>query len=309
MKKNAELYEKESRSLKESYRYCQNIIQEHSKSFYYAFSRLPEAEAKAVYAVYAFCRIADDGIDDAEHAQHKKENIEQLEKELVQFGQTTLDHPMWKALDDVFKRYPMEKQPFFDQLTGQKMDIHFKQPETLEELEAYSEYVAGSVGVMLQPILTNDLSSEAKQASVDLGIAMQLTNVLRDVDEDIHQNNRIYLPKQLMETEGYTEEDLQQGIVDERFIRIWETLAERAEELYDRFSLFISSYSEESQLPVLASAYIYRGILDAVRKQDYDCFSKRAVVSAFQKERLYRKAKNDLNNNREKQKIDKKGIT
>src|SRR5699024_9646010 len=122
---------KDTLELEKAYRYCEEIIKEHSKSFYYAFSRLPKEQAKAVYAIYAFCRSADDSVDEVPSTKRQIKGIHQLEEALRQFEKgTRLSHPMWIALGDVFDRYPMEFQPFYDQLTGQKMDIQFQQPAT-----------------------------------------------------------------------------------------------------------------------------------------------------------------------------------
>lgn len=280
-------------TLAEDYRYCKQVIQQYSKSFYYAFSRLPDPEAHAVYAVYAFCRIADDAIDNETDKDAQIRNVQMMEEGLDVFLKEDLAHPMWRALKDVFARYPMDSQPFYDQLKGQKMDIRFRQPSTMEEVETYSYYVAGSVGWMLLPILTNSITEEVKQSAFDLGTAMQLTNILRDVGED-WRNGRIYLPEQLMKEEGYTEEKLRAGTIDDSFIRIWERMAARAEELYERFQSRIHLYSEDSRMAVLASAYVYRGILDEVRKNDYNCFTERQMVSAWKKERLCREAKHYL---------------
>lgn len=265
--------------LEMDYSYCEAIIKKHSKSFYYAFSRLPVEKANAVYAIYAFCRIADDSVDENSFLRDKVLALKELKNELDLFARNNdVDHPLWRALRDVFNTFDMDIQVFYDQLIGQEMDIEFTQPKSLEELEQYSYYVAGSVGLMLLPIIASENHFELKSAAVDLGVAMQITNILRDVGEDYYEKGRIYLPEVELSTYKYTSECLDEGVINESFIQLWEKLAVRAEILYHGFSEFTSMFDADSQIPVSLSAMVYRGILDAVRENDYDCLSQRNYV-------------------------------
>ncbi|MER2173885.1 MAG: phytoene/squalene synthase family protein [Carnobacterium sp.] len=279
-------------TIKQDYQYCEQIIKHHSKSFYYAFSRLPKAKAQAIFAIYAFCRRADDSVDLVETTEEQLLAVTNLEEELSLFEQgNPIDHPIWRALTDVFKRYNMSIEPFYDQLTGQKMDIEFAEPRDLSELETYSYYVAGSVGLMLLPVLASQSDKDLTQLAIKLGIAMQLTNILRDVGEDFQKIDRIYLPIAELTTENYTKKDLEQRIINANFIRIWEKLAQRAEYLYDEVQEDFRYFDEDSRLPVKLSSAIYRGLLDAVRKNNYDCFNKRNYVSPLEMQRIYKSIK------------------
>ncbi|WP_459770661.1 phytoene/squalene synthase family protein [Alkalibacterium sp. s-m-28] len=267
-------------------------MKEQSKSFYFAFSKLPKDKAEAVYAIYAFCRLADDSIDEAETKEQQAEALAMLTSELNRFEQgREADHPIWHALRDVFSRFDMPIQPFYDQLKGQAMDYHFEQPSTLEEVEAYSYYVAGSVGLMLLPIIATENHQELKEQAIALGVAMQLTNILRDVGEDYRKIHRIYLPSGLMKKFNYTEQNLSDGVINESFISIWETLALRAEQLYLDFTKSLDLFDKDSQYPVALSSKVYGGILDAVRQNNYDCFSKRTKTSMIMKMRILREVK------------------
>lgn len=262
------------------YAYCEAIIKKHSKSFYYAFSRLPPDKANAVYAIYAFCRTADDCADSNQPLTEKLESLQRLKRELDSFrDRADVDHPLWRALRRVFTDYEMDVQPFYDQLAGQLADLHFSIPRTMHELERYSYYVAGSVGLMLLPVLASQASGDLRPSAIQLGIAMQITNILRDVGEDYHQKQRIYLPQEEMERFRYTQADLRESLVNENFINLWERLAKHAEGLYERFYSSIHLFDADSRLPLSLSAGVYRGILDAVRGNDYDCFSKRGYVT------------------------------
>lgn len=278
--------------IKQDYQYCEEVIKKHSKSFYYAFSRLPKAKAQAIFAIYAFCRRADDSVDLVDTKEEQLLAVANLEKELSLFEQGhPIDHPIWRALTDVFERYNMSIEPFYDQLTGQKMDIDFAEPKDLSELETYSYYVAGSVGLMLLPVLASKSHQDLTQLAINLGIAMQLTNILRDVGEDFQKIDRIYLPVSELAAENYKRTDIEQKIINANFIRIWEKIAQRAEYLYDDVQEGFRYFDEDSRLPVKLSSAIYRDLLNAVRKNNYDCFTKRNYVSPLEMQRIYRSIK------------------
>ncbi|WP_127493766.1 phytoene/squalene synthase family protein [Paenibacillus glycanilyticus] len=269
-----------SEQMRADFAYCESIIKKHSKSFYYAFSQLPPEKANAVYAIYAFCRTADDCADSDRPHSEKLESLQQLKQELDLFrDRAEVDHPLWRALRLVFTNYEMDIQAFYDQLTGQWMDLNFSIPRTMEELERYSYYVAGSVGLMLLPVLASKASADLRLSAIELGIAMQITNILRDVGEDFQKKQRIYLPEEEMERFRYTQSDLRHGLITESFVNLWESLAKHADSLYDDFYKSINLFDADSRVPLFLSVGVYRGILDAVRGNDYDCFSKRNYVS------------------------------
>lgn len=264
------------------------MIKRNSKSFFYAFRQLPKEKADAVFAIYTFCRNADDSVDENNTKVSQKVALDQLEEELQLFEQgKEIDHPMWIALRDVFNRYNMDIAPFYDQLKGQRMDIEFKQPKTLKELESYSYYVAGTVGLMLLPIIAEDSTIDLREQSISLGVAMQITNILRDVGEDYKRKDRIYLPESLVNSEVYSKDDLKNAQINNQFIEIWEFLAHRAEELYDHFYESIFYYDEDSRFQVLLAAKIYRGILNTIRKNGYDCFHTRNFVSPLEMKKIH----------------------
>lgn len=268
------------RQIQADFIYCEEIIRKHSKSFYYAFSQLPRKKAHAVFAIYAFCRIADDCVDENRTQAGKLRALEQLKNELDLFqNRSEPDVPLWRALRSVFEEYTMPIEPFYDQLNGQRMDAYFSAPKTIEDLEQYSYYVAGSVGRMLLPIIASNSPRDLSGPAVDLGIAMQITNILRDVGEDYCEKQRIYLPEQELIRHQYSHSDLHNGIINVNFIQLWEKLAKRAEVLYDRFFDNIPLFDEDSQLPVSLSAQVYREILNSIRASNYDCLSRRNYVA------------------------------
>lgn len=283
------------KALEKDYQYCRDVIKHHSKTFYYGFKQLPEEDANAVYAVYTFCRAADDLVDQEGTVEFKAEQLDHLHQKLARFTEgQSINERGWLALRDVSQRYELDWNMFQMQLDGQKMDLEFKQPETLKDLRYYSLYVAGSVGRMLLPVLSDDLSFEMKKGAEELGIAMQITNILRDIGEDFSQHHRIYLPSQIMDQFGYTAEQLAAQTTDESFIALWEYMARYAEGLYDQFYEMINFYKVEARLPLLMSAMIYREILNEVRNGGYDCLTKRHSVPLLSKHRIKRQAERYL---------------
>ena len=271
----------------EDFAYCEMIIKKYSKSFYLAFSQLPKQKAQSVYAVYAFCRRADDIIDQ----EHNEAGLDQLERQLLDFKEGNVpNEPIWRALSVVFANFPMDTAPFFDMIIGQRKDAHFKQPKTRRELEEYCYYVAGSVGLRLLPLLSTqpaEITSPAKK----LGEAMQLTNILRDIGED-YQMGRIYLPEEDMITFGVTEAMIKEEKTSKQFITLWESFAQYAEKLYEESFTMLPLISEDCRQALTSAAYIYREQLNVVRNNYYSMINNKNRVSKTRKLQLLSEAKN-----------------
>lgn len=271
---------------------CEQTIRHHSKSFYKAFSKLPKQKALSIFAIYSFCREADDSVD----VYNDIDRLKKLKRELDDFLAGDIpDRYFWRALVPVFKTYEMDQQSFYDMLMGQEMDWQFQQPETQTELEEYSYYVAGSVGLMLLPILS-DKSEQIRTQAIQLGEAMQITNILRDIGEDL-KNQRVYLPKEIMKKFNVSFDSLQENTINDSFIQLWEYEASRAEQLYEKSQSMLFYVDKDCQEALLLSIYFYKGILDAVRQSEYQCFNKRNFVKKMQQVELYQEVKKRLKNN------------
>lgn len=282
-------------TLKSDYKFCQSVIKKYSKSFYYAFSTLPEDDARAVYAVYTYCRMADDAIDEADSKEEAMDNLDELRAELDDFYKGNIpDIPMWRALNDVRNRYELDISMMYEQIDGQESDIHFSQPDNFDDLIEYSRKVAGSVGRLLLPIISEDRTYERQKNAENLGVAMQITNILRDVGEDIDIHDRIYIPRSILNHFDYSYEELKNSELNEAFINVWEHLAKEAEALYDDFYNEIIHYKKEARLPLLLSLSVYREILAEVRNNDYDCFNRRNFVSVKRKMEIKKEVSENL---------------
>lgn len=268
----------------DDFAWCESVIERNSNSFYRAFSLLPEPKRQSVYALYAFCRTADDCVDrDADAA-----SLEALRDGLDRFcAGEPLDAPLWRAMEAVFATFDLDEAPFYDMIEGQRRDLAFRQPATMEELEEYGYYVAGSVGLMLLPLLHASAPVDVglRESGVALGVAMQLTNILRDVGEDL-ACGRVYLPATVLEEAGCTLESLRAHRADEAFRRAWEAVARRSEELYRPMERDVRALDEDSRLPTLSSLMLYRAIMDEVRAEGYACLERRCAVPKDEARRL-----------------------
>ncbi|KSU57253.1 phytoene synthase [[Bacillus] enclensis] len=271
-------------SVKEAYKQCEVVIKHHSKTFYKAFSLLPKDERNAVWAVYSFCRRVDDIVDEGRNPEAE---LVLFKAEFDQFlkGEYDAENPSWLALDDVFGRYEMDARAFHDLIKGQEMDLTINRYETLDDLLDYSYHVASTVGLMLLPILAPGKTDVLKDGGISLGLAMQLTNILRDISEDLDRD-RIYLPQELMRKHGVTECMLRAGVVDDSFISLWEEIASEAESLYAEAFKTMKEYPLSSRIPVRGAAYLYREILPTIRSKKHKVFGQKHYVDEETKKEI-----------------------
>jgi 15-cis-phytoene synthase len=268
----------------EAYDHCENIIKLHSKTFYRAFSLLPKDQKKAVWAVYAFCRKVDDIVDEG---LWPSDELLQFEREFESFlmGHYNEQVPMWVALNDVFKHFNMDIEAFRDMIKGQRMDLNERVYVTMDDVLDYSYHVASTVGLMLLPILAPGKEHQLREDGIYLGYAMQLTNILRDIGEDL-ERGRLYIPQDLLVKYEYTVTELMDYRNNEAFRSIWEEMALVAEDYYDKAFRTMNLYPVYSRTPVKGAALLYRAILGEVRKNHYNVFSKKHFVSKDVKEKI-----------------------
>ena len=249
-----------SNSLFQSYQISLQIMKERATSFYEAFSLLPEDRFRGVAALYAFCRTVDDLVDFQE--QSSKDNIytslEELSQDLENMNPDS-KYSWWPSFLDTIDRFNIPDKPFLDQIQGQMMDLEFKPFKNTSDFISYCKLVAGSVGKMMAPLLASEENPQLLQACEDLGVAMQITNILRDIGEDYQTRDRLYLPLDLLEEAKLNPLDLQIFFSDSpsyEFIELWEELAKLADSYYSSIVAVLPYFREDSQLPVLCAALI-----------------------------------------------------
>jgi 4,4'-diapophytoene synthase len=273
---------------------CEQIIKKNSYSFYKAFSLIDEPDRRrAVYAVYAFCRLADDIVDE----KRTNYSLDKLEAQLTAFVKSNqVSTFIFRALSDVRKKFyktDYDFKPFYLMISGQRMDLDFKRIQTVDQLLNYCYLVAGSVGLMLIPILAKKPNKKAEQFAIDLGQAFQITNILRDVGED-YRINRVYLPTELLLSKNYKLSDLKNGKINKEFKAVFETLATLAEAGYSKVLKQLGLFHKSAQLPLGSAIVIYREILNRCRISNYDVFSKKNFVPDSDKIRLIKDLKKKL---------------
>lgn len=281
---------KKMASVEEAYELCRQITAEYSKTFYLGTLLMPEPKRRAIWAIYVWCRRTDELVDGVNAHLTTPETLEKWEAQLESIFAGCPLEDADVALVDTLERYPQDIQPFRDMIAGQQMDLHRSRYETFEELYRYCYCVAGTVGLMSNAVIglapqNSGVPWEAKQEheepeeeAIALGIANQLTNILRDVGEDARRG-RIYLPLEDLARFDYTEEDLLAGVVDDRWRALMRFEIERARHYFQRAERGIRVLHPDSRWTVWAALMIYQGILDAIQRNGYDVFNRRAYVS------------------------------
>nr|WP_322744146.1 MULTISPECIES: phytoene synthase [unclassified Coleofasciculus] len=276
-------------SQSDAYEICRQITAKYAKTFYLATLLMPEEKRRAIWAIYVWCRRTDELVDGPQSPLTTPETLTRWEEQLESvFAGQPIDEPD-VALVDTLQRFPMEIQPFRDMIAGQRMDLYRSRYETFDELKLYCYRVAGTVGLMTSPVLGLDNSpnqtpwnsqdaNNPVEEAISLGIAKQLTNILRDISEDASRG-RIYLPLEELALFNYTEEDLFKGVVDERWRELMRFQIQRARKFYARADRGIGMLSRDARWPVWAASMLYQGILGAIERNHYDVFSTRAYVS------------------------------
>jgi phytoene synthase len=262
--------------LRAAYQTCREITRIASKTFYLASLFLAAEKRRAVWAVYAFCRTADDVVDRSTAAADRIAALDELERKLLAMASGHADEPIFIAYADAAKRFDIPLEPALALLRGARMDITIRRYETYAELCEYCYLVASTVGLLVSPILGID-SLEALPFGVTLGRAMQLTNILRDVGEDSLMG-RIYLPAEDLRRFGYSESRIFEQVVDENFVALMRFQIARVRALYAEAEPGIALLSPESRYTVRLALSLYRGILNAIELNGYNVFSRRAFV-------------------------------
>lgn len=278
------LSEIDAETLTLAYQYCSKVSWKHAKTFYFAAHFLPAQKRASVHAVYALCRYVDDLVDRSEESRQSltKEKIaallDQWRSDLdLCYSGMIVDHPIMIAWHDMLQRYRIPKSLPLELIDGVCMDLQVSRYQTFDDLYVYCYKVASVVGLMTSEIFGYS-NKDALDYAVKLGIAMQLTNILRDIGEDACKD-RIYLPLEDLKRFDYSEQDIFNRVIDTRFKALMQFQIERARRYYTEADAGIDLLSKDSQLAVHVSRVNYSKILDRIEKNHYDVFSRRAFVS------------------------------
>lgn len=291
------------------YKMAREVTRHHAKSFFFASFLLFGMRRKAAFALYAFCRRLDDMVDVADGAdqgavpQDLPQRLERARRAVAELyletpeladprlappsqrftgGEGPWDEAEMAALRDCIHRFRVPEYPMQELISGMEMDLTLRRYDTWRELDLYCYRVAGVVGLMMAAML--GCSEEwALGPAADLGRGMQLTNILRDVKEDLDRD-RIYLPREELAAFGLSEEDLRRGVVDDRWRDFMRAQIARARAYYARAATGIPAlHGFGCQRMVKLMGAIYGDILRVIEENDYDVFSGRAAVPGSRK--------------------------
>ena len=291
--KNKNLTFNETAEIERAYEFCREVTKKHAKSFYFAARFLKPEKRRPIYALYALCRLVDDEVDEADVTNEQEairavENWKVLLNEIYSNadykGQRTKDkgqNAVVSAWREMLKTSNIRQDLPLELMKGVLMDTHIKRYETFDELYVYCYRVASTVGLMSSEIFGYE-KPETLDYAESLGIAMQLTNILRDVKEDAAMG-RIYLPQEDLRKFEVTEEQIFANKTDANFIALMKFQIERARHYYCRAELGIPLLSKDARFCVLLAARIYGRILQQIEKQNYDVFTNRAHTTKTQK--------------------------
>jgi phytoene synthase len=262
--------------LDECYRECREIARVNSKTFYLSSLFLAPEKRRAVWAVYAFCRTADDIVDRISPPAERLAAVDAWEAGLLAAFDGAATDPIFVALADTAGRFGIPLQPALDLLRGARMDITVRRYATYSDLREYCYLVASTVGLLVTPILGR-LTDDALEYGVALGRAMQMTNILRDIGEDARMD-RIYLPVEDLRRFGYSEANLFEQVIDDAFVDMMKFQIERVRAMYVEAEPGIAMLAPESRYTVKLALTLYRRILNSIEANRYDVFTKRAYV-------------------------------
>ena len=267
--------------IEKGYEICASATKEAASTFYYAFHTLPPNKRRAIYAVYHFCRMCDDIVDDSGATEKKKLQLNHLRKQFFALNDTGTSEPSIIALKHTCALFEIPLEYFEQLLTGVGMDLENRRYERFEDLYQYCYKVASVVGLICIEIFGYQ-DKLAKQFAIDMGIAMQLTNILRDIKEDA-EKGRIYIPASDMKTFGYTERDLLRHVNNQAFRNMMVFNVQRAKSYFDKSSSLFPLLNDDSRICSQALHMTYSKLLDKIERSKYDIFRKRISLSKIER--------------------------
>ena len=270
-----------STSLRAAYDECQSITRREARNFYYAFITLPKGRRRSIYAAYAFGRLADDIADGDGPVESKAAELRGLRQSLHAALLGEPEGPIMTALADSAATYDIPESLFHDIIDGVEMDLTKNRYATFEELREYCYRVASAVGLVSIQIF-GYTDPQAKVHAVELGLAMQLTNIMRDVGEDA-ANDRIYIPQDELARFGCTEEQLKVARFDSNFVALMRFQASRAQGYFASSRALFPLLDAPSRGCASGLHQLYSQLLDRIDRRGFDVFKERVSLSAWEK--------------------------
>jgi len=261
--------------------YCQQKAAQSGSSFYYSFLFLPPEKRRAITALYAYCREVDDVVDECSDTDLARTKLAWWRQEIAGTFAGAAQHPVAKALIPVVRRFDLPQSRFHEIIDGMEMDLTQSRYLDWPGLEQYCYRVAGVVGLLAAGIFGYRNTSTLSYAR-ELGIAFQLTNIVRDVGEDARKN-RIYLPMEDMKRFNVTAADILNAKETPAFVELMKFEAQRAKDCYARAFAALPAEDRKAQRAGLIMAAIYRALLDEIERDDFHVLTRRTSLTPLRK--------------------------
>jgi phytoene synthase len=261
--------------------YCQQKASRSGSSFYYSFLFLPEEQRKAITALYAFCREVDDVVDECTDEQIARVKLQWWRDTMQNTFRGEPEHPVQHALTNAINRYRLPLELFLEIIDGMEMDLDNHRYPTFKELSLYCYRAASVVGLLAAEIFGYQDRNTPKYA-YNLGMAFQLTNILRDVREDAARG-RIYIPLDELQRFNVSKNDILQNNNSAAVRALLEFQAQRAQEYYDKAYGLLSEQDRYAQRTGLIMAAIYQRLLQTIVNKNYDVMAGRISLNPFHK--------------------------
>ncbi|KAI8467950.1 MAG: chloroplast phytoene synthase precursor [Monoraphidium minutum] len=281
--------------LEEAYERCGEVTSEYAKTFYLGTQLMTPKQARAIWAIYVWCRRTDELVDGPNASRITPKALDRWEERLEALFEGRPYDMLDAALTDTISQFPVDIQPFRDMIDGMRMDLVKSRYHSYDELYEYCYKVAGTVALMSVPVMGVDPTHKGPlepvyRSALALGTANQLTNILRDVGEDVSSRNRIYLPSDELDAFGISERDVINGLhapstgkMDDRWRRFMAFQIARARQVFTDAESGVNLLQANARWPVWSALILYRQILDAIEANDYDNFTRRAYVPKWRK--------------------------
>ena len=261
--------------------YCRNKAAKSGSSFYYSFLFLPDRQRKAIIALYAFCREVDDVTDECADPQVAHSKLQWWRQEVTRLYQSNAQHPVTRALTPVIASFNLSEKYFQEIIDGMEMDLQQNRYMTFKDLSLYCYRVAGVVGLLAAEIFGYQDQHTLKYAR-DLGMAFQLTNILRDVGEDAGRN-RIYLPEEDLKRFNIKEDQILSYKNSDNFIKLIQFQADRARQYYQNAFINLPDRDRYSQRSGIIMATIYQSTLDEIASDGFRVLERRVSLTPLRK--------------------------
>ena len=275
-------FQRNASAVKEAIGAPQKLARSTGSNFYYSFLLLPAAKRRAMNDVYGFCRIIDDIVDEDATGRDPRQELDAWREEIQACYHSFPNTSFGERLVETIEEFDLPKEPFLDLIDGMEMDLAWSNYQTFADLREYCYRVASAVGLLCIEIFGYE-SPRTREYAVHLGLALQLTNILRDLREDVGRG-RIYLPIEDVERFGYSQDDLRGSVYNTPFVELMKFECARARSYFERAEAVLPDEDRASMFAAEIMGTIYREILDLIVDAHYNVY--RARLSVSKKRRL-----------------------